>query len=98
MTQSMTQLPPVAPPEVRTDSDTELEQGPVAHIVRTAPGEDAATKVLEARVTGTPIEALCGHVWVPNRDARQLPVCQKCREIYDLYREFNDGLSSTPGD
>ena len=37
----------------------------VAHIVKVGPGESAAAKVLEARINGTPIEALCGHVWVP---------------------------------
>ena len=39
-----------------------------AHIVKTEPGEIAAAKVLEARIYGTPLEALCGHVWVPSRD------------------------------
>lgn len=81
-------------------SDPELEQDEpeVAHIVKVGPGESAAAKVLEARVTGTPLEALCGHVWVPERDPRNLPVCPKCREIYDVYRSFNDGLRDTPGD
>ena len=85
-------------PEVLTDQDTETEDGPVAHIVKVAPGEDAASKVLEARIYGTPLEALCGHVWVPERDPRQLPVCQKCKDVYELYRSFNDGLDESPGD
>lgn len=79
-----------------TDEDTSSEDGPVAHIVRTKPGEDAAAKVLEARIHGTPIEALCGHVWVPSRDPKQLPVCERCVEIYRIYRGFNDGLDETP--
>lgn len=33
-----------------TEERTETEQGPVAHIVKTRPGEDAASKVLAARV------------------------------------------------
>ncbi len=79
-----------------TDERHETEDGPMAHIVKTAPGEDAAAKVLEARIEGTPLEALCGHVWVPSRDPKQLPVCQRCRDIYETYRLFNDGLGENP--
>jgi hypothetical protein len=79
-----------------TEERTETEDGPVAHIVKTAPGEDAAAKVLEARIEGTPLEALCGHVWVPSRDPKRLPMCQKCRDIYEMYRGFNDDLGETP--
>lgn len=77
---------------------TQLDPGDMAHIVKVEPGEDAAAKVLEARVLGTPLEALCGHVWVPSRDPRALPVCPKCLDIYNLYRMSNDGLNETPGD
>ena len=80
----------------RTDERNETEDGPVAHIVRTLPGEDAAAKVLQARIEGTPLEALCGHVWVPSRDPKQLSVCQKCKDIYEMYRTFNDGLDDSP--
>ena len=78
------------------DEREATEDGPVAHIVRTLPGEDAAAKVLQARVEGTPLEALCGHVWVPSRDPKQLPVCQRCTDIYEMYRSLNDGLDDTP--
>ncbi|MEO5901291.1 MAG: DUF3039 domain-containing protein [Ilumatobacteraceae bacterium] len=67
-----------------------------AHIVKTEPGESAAAKVLEARIYGTPLEALCGHVWVPSRDPKQLPVCEKCKSVYEMYRAFNDGLNERP--
>jgi hypothetical protein len=70
----------------------------VAHIVKTEPGESAAAKVLEARIYGTPLEALCGHVWVPSRDPKQLPLCQKCKDIYEMYRVFNEGLPDQPGE
>jgi len=69
-----------------------------AHIVKVEPGESATAKVLEARIYGTPIEALCGYVWVPSRDPKQLPLCEECKSIYELYRAFNDGLSETPDD
>ncbi len=68
----------------------------VAHIVKTERDESAAAKVLEARINGTPLEALCGHVWVPSRDPKQLPMCQACKEIYEMYRGFNDGLNERP--
>lgn len=86
------------PAQVRPDTETTPETGEpvVAHIVKTEPGENAAAKVLEARINGTPLEALCGHVWVPSRDPQQVPVCQKCKDIYDTYRMFNEGLNETP--
>ena len=80
------------------DEETETGEPVVAHIVKVGPGESAAAKVLEARINGTPIEALCGHVWVPARDPKQLPLCEACKEIYGLYREFNDGLNERPDD
>ena len=69
-----------------------------SHIVKTDGDESAAAKVLEARINGTPLEALCGHRWVPSRDPKQLPLCTKCKDIYDTYRMFNDGLNETPND
>lgn len=88
------------PVETIPDADEQTETGEpvVAHIVKTRRGENAAAKVLEARINGTPLEALCGHVWVPSRDPQRLPVCGACREIYDMYRGFNDRLDETPGD
>ena len=54
---------PVVERETRTERVPETGEPTAAHIVKTEPGEDAAAKVLEARIHGTPIEALCGHVW-----------------------------------
>ena len=88
------------PAETRPITEEVLETGEpaMAHIVKTKPGENAAAKVLEARIYGTPIEALCGHMWVPSRDPKQLPMCQACKEIYDMYCGFNDGLRDSPND
>jgi len=80
------------------DQITETGEPPLAHIVKVGPGESAAAKILEARINGTPVEALCGHVWVPARDPKQLPVCQACKETYEMYKIFNDGLRDDPGD
>ena len=40
-------------------------------------------KIVESAVTGTPVVALCGKVWVPGRDPGKFPVCPTCREIYE---------------
>ncbi|MGP4022172.1 DUF3039 domain-containing protein [Actinomadura sp. 3N407] len=40
-------------------------------------------KITESAVTGTPVIALCGKVWVPNRDPKKYPVCPECKEIYE---------------
>jgi len=89
-----------APAEIRPDLDEVVEPGEPAqaHIVKTEPGESAAAKVLEARIYGTPVEALCGHVWVPARDPKQLPVCEQCKAVYEMYQAFNDDLPDTPDD
>ena len=79
-----------------TEEVLETGEPASAHIVKTDPGENAAAKVLEARIYGTPLEALCGHVWVPSRDPKQLPVCEKCKGIYEMYKAFNDGLRDHP--
>lgn len=91
---------PVQPSTTRVlepDTEEERETGSprVAHIVKPT-GGDAAAKVLEARIYGTPLEALCGEVFVPQRDPTKLPLCAACKEIYELYRSMNDGLPDTP--
>jgi hypothetical protein len=85
-------------PVITEEREEQLEHGEpvVAHIVKTKPGEDAAAKVLEARIYGTPLEALCGHRWVPSRDPSRHPVCSRCKEVYELYRAFGPDLPETP--
>ena len=41
-------------------------------------------KIMESAVTGTPVIALCGKVWVPSRDPSRFPVCPECKELYDM--------------
>ena len=41
-------------------------------------------KITEAMVTGTPVVALCGKVWVPSRDPEKFPMCPECQRLYDL--------------
>lgn len=40
-------------------------------------------KILESALTGEPVIALCGKVWVPGRDPQKFPVCPMCKEILD---------------
>ena len=84
--------------ETVTEYTPQIGDPECSHIVKTDGDEAAAAKVLEARINGTPLEALCGHRWVPSRDPKQLPLCTKCKDIYDTYRMFNDGLNETPND
>ena len=62
--------------------------GKLAHIVRKPKGwkgrkVNPQAMVLEARINGTPLKALCGYVWVPTQNPESLPVCQKCKAIYE---------------
>ncbi|HQZ87103.1 MAG: hypothetical protein QG671_2556 [Actinomycetota bacterium] len=63
--------------EERTDAT--LDPGDherFAHFVR-------KDKIVESAVTGEPVIALCGKVWVPNRDPSKFPVCPDCKAIYE---------------
>jgi hypothetical protein len=43
-------------------------------------------KILESALTGKPVIALCGKVWVPGRDPEKFPVCPECKKIYDTLK------------
>jgi len=70
-----------------TDTDTDVRIDPLptddgdherfAHYVD-------KDKITEAMVTGTPVIALCGKVWVPSRDPKKYPVCPDCKRLFDL--------------
>ena len=51
-------------------------------------------KIMESAMTGNPVIALCGKVWVPGRDPEKFPVCPMCKEIYEGLREPQDGGGS----
>ena len=40
-------------------------------------------KIVESAVTGKPVIALCGKVWVPGRDPAKFPICPDCKKIFD---------------
>jgi hypothetical protein len=60
------------PDTSRGDGDHER----FAHYVR-------KDKIVDSSVTGMPLTALCGKVWVPSRDPKKYPVCPTCKEIYE---------------
>lgn len=71
----------------QTETEQELEPGDrerFAHFVR-------KEKILESAVSGTPVIALCGKVWVPGRDPSKFPVCPVCKEIVDEMRRREGG-------
>ena len=66
----------------RTETREELEPGDherFAHYVR-------KEKILESAVSGKPVIALCGKVWVPGRDPSKFPVCPACKAILEGMR------------
>ena len=75
----------VAP--VRGDPQLDGDHERMAHIVlegvQTADGGfvQAGPSVVEGIVNGTAVRALCGKIWVPNRDPKKYPVCPTCKEI-----------------
>jgi hypothetical protein len=48
-------------------------------------------KIMDSAMSGEPVVALCGKVWVPGRDPKKFPVCPTCKEIFDGLRAPNDG-------
>lgn len=75
--QSSTRTEPVVNPVEPGDHER------YAHYVR-------KDKVVESAVMGTPVEALCGKIWVPSRDPEKFPVCPMCKEIFELMKA-NEG-------
>jgi len=63
------------PVETRTD-----DPDAVAHVVM------PKAAVTEAYITGAPVVALCGHVFVPHRTPENLPRCEPCFEVLNERR------------
>ncbi|MBU6279652.1 MAG: DUF3039 domain-containing protein [Actinomycetales bacterium] len=71
---------PLASPTLSPDTDERLSNDDgdherFAHYVEKA-------KIVESAVTGTPVKALCGKTWVPNRDPSRFPICPDCERIH----------------
>lgn len=67
----------------RTDATTgDGDHDRFAHYVRKA-------DIVRANVEGVPVQALCGKVWIPNRDPDKYPICPTCKELHA--KIFGDG-------
>jgi Protein of unknown function (DUF3039) len=40
--------------------------------------------MMEAYVEGKPVVALCGKVWVPDRDPTKFKLCPTCKQLYEM--------------
>ncbi|MCL1898135.1 MAG: DUF3039 domain-containing protein [Micrococcales bacterium] len=93
-------LPPVAPQrpdgpasagktQLLERQETATEAGDherFAHYVR-------KDKIVGSAVSGKPVVALCGKVWVPKRDPSRYPVCPVCKEIFQALGPSGHGDS-----
>jgi len=77
----------------RQETSEEVEPGDrerFAHYVR-------KNKIMDSALSGKPVIALCGKVWVPGRDPKKFPVCPTCKEIYEGLRSPKDGGPGSSG-
>lgn len=44
-------------------------------------------KILESAMTGKPVRALCGKMWIPGRDPEKFPICPECKKVYEKLRD-----------
>ncbi|MGH9077573.1 MAG: DUF3039 domain-containing protein [Acidimicrobiales bacterium] len=86
MPQTVESSPQVVAPAVPSPTaDGDHER--MAHIVLEGVSTDdgdfvpAGPSVVEGMVNRTPVRALCGKVWVPDRDPRKFPMCPTCKGI-----------------
>ena len=78
----------------RTDTDERVDDGTDSdtpkyfHYVK-------KDKIVESAVTGAPVIALCGKVWVPSRDPKRFPVCPECKRLWELMPPGDKGSSDS---
>ena len=60
----------------RTQRDDGGDADRYAHYV-------SKNRIAESRLTGRPVVALCGKIWVPKHDPDKYPVCPDCKRIYE---------------
>lgn len=77
----------------RTQEQEQTEPGDhdrFAHYVR-------KEKIVESAVSGKPVVALCGKVWVPGRDPSKFPVCPACKAILEGLQGRENGGNGGEG-
>ena len=70
----------------KTDGDKDR----YAHFVR-------KDKIASSAVSGAPVVALCGKVWVPRSNAANHPVCPRCKAIYESMNKQGPGWPFSDG-
>ncbi|MDR3201700.1 MAG: DUF3039 domain-containing protein [Bifidobacteriaceae bacterium] len=76
----------------REETTEQVEPGDherFAHYVR-------KEKILASAVSGSPVIALCGKVWIPGRDPSRFPVCPACKAIFESLRPGPGGPEDGP--
>ena len=63
-----------APPSM--DLDDGADPADAAHIV-------SQEDLIHSQITGEPIRALCGKLWVPKRNPDDYPLCQACADLFN---------------
>lgn len=62
-----------------TDLERETESGDSNEFAHYA----EAASVTEGYIMGTPVQALCGKVFIPSKNPERLKVCPICKEIVE---------------
>ncbi len=62
--------------EEQTDRSDNGDADRFAHYV-------SRDRIAKSKLTGRPVVALCGKIWVPKHDPSQYPVCPDCKRIYE---------------
>ena len=61
---------------ITDDSVSEGDHDRFAHYVK-------KDRIMKSALSGDPVVALCGKIWVPGRDPEKFPVCPSCKKIYE---------------
>lgn len=83
--------------QVRSITSDNSDNETLTHIVYMPPkalaeGTTVYDYVLNARIFGIEIEALCGYKWIPHKDPKKFPVCSKCKAAFESIG--HDGVPS----
>lgn len=71
----MTQVLDLVDTDLENDTDSS-DHNEFAHYAE-------AASVTEGYVMGTPVQALCGKIFIPSKNPERLKLCPTCKEIVD---------------
>lgn len=78
-------------PHLDSDTDPVTGEPRLAHLVAPRDGVPGHGRVLEARIHGLPVQAMCGAVLVPSHDPRRCRTCPRCLELFRASTGAEDG-------